>query len=340
MAKQRMLRQICILALLPIALHAQQSQFSEWKIDNDPALTPAAPPAWDDFAIGSVSVVRLPDKWAMLYEGVSLSEDDKAHAFGVAESSDGVKWKKRSENPVFSPATHEWEIATAPDIAKWQDGWIAVYVVNRALTFEENSSEKVNLPRESIWLARSADGLNWEPVGEIKALPFQPTRHAAPLPCIYADAGALQLWWIGESEQGPVLLHSTSRDGENWSKPNPQLTKEIDAREMACARVRSSGDYYILTYVALDEKNGPRLVIKVSQNARTWMASGPPEFPLPAYFARSIDWQQAAPSVVFTKEGARLFYIDILFAKNTEQPSPRRDPVRGAVLRTAFCPKK
>jgi hypothetical protein len=335
-----MLRLICILVLLPFALQAQQSRFGEWKIDNLPALSPGNAPDWDDFAIASASIVHLPDKWMMLYEGVALSEDGQSHAFGAAESADGIKWSKRSENPVFSPARNAWEIGTGPDIAKWQDGWIAVYVINRALTFEENSPEKVNLPRESIWLARSADGLNWEPVGEIKSLPFNPTRHAAPRSCIYADAGALQLWWIGKSEQGPALFHSTSRDAEAWSKPNSQLATEIDARAMACARVQPSGDYYILTYVAFDEKSGPRFVTKISQNARTWTASGPPEFPLPAYFTRSIEWQQAAPSVVFTKEGARLFYIDILFPKNIEQPYPRRDPVRGAVLRTAFCPKK
>jgi hypothetical protein len=44
---------ICILALLPFALQAQQSRFGEWKIDNAPALTPPAPSVWDDFAIAS-----------------------------------------------------------------------------------------------------------------------------------------------------------------------------------------------------------------------------------------------------------------------------------------------
>jgi predicted GH43/DUF377 family glycosyl hydrolase len=276
----------------------------------------------------------------MLYEGVALNEDGKSHAFGAAESADGIKWKKRSENPVFVPAKYEWEITTAPDITKWQDGWIAVYVVNRALTFEESSPEDFNLPRESICLARSSDGLNWEPAGEIKALSFKHTKQAARRPSIYSDAGALHIWWIGESEQGPALFHSTSRDAETWSKPNPQLTKEIDVREMACARVRPSGDYYILTYIAFDDRTGARLVTKVSQNARTWTASGPPEFSLPAYFALGRQWQQPVPSVVFTKEGARLFYIDILFPKNIERPHPQRDAASGAVLRTAFSQKQ
>lgn len=334
-----MLRLICILVLLPLALQAQQSRFGEWKIDNIPALTPSNPPEWDDFAIASASIFRVSDKWLMLYQGVALGEDGKSHAFGVAESSDGAKWSKRSENPVFVPAQYDAEIVTEPCVTRWQEGWVALYIVNRAVTFEEKSPEEFNLPRRSIWLAHSRDGVNWEAAGAIKTLSVMRTRHAAPRPCIYSDANVLHIWWIGESEQGPALFHSTSRDGETWTKPSFQLTKEIDAREMACARVQPSGDYYLLTYLAFDEKSGPRLVTKVSQNARTWTANGPPEFPLPAYFRSSMDWQQPVPSVVFTKEGARLFYIDILFPEKVERPHPRREAARGAVLRTAFSPK-
>jgi hypothetical protein len=332
---------LCFLALLPFVLHAQQSQFGEWKIDKAPALSPGSAPDWDDFAIASASVVRLPNKWTILYEGTALNEDGESHAFGAAESADGVKWNKRPENPVFVPSEHEWEIVTAPCVAKWKDGWIAIYVVNRSLTFEDNSLEQLDLPQQWVRLARSADGLNWESLGEIKSIGFKRTKHALPRPSIYSDANALHLWWIGpDDEDEPALLHSVSRDAQNWSKPNRQLTKEIDSRHIACARVQASGDYYILTYVVFDESNGPRFVTKVSQNARTWTASGPPEFPLPAYFSSSMDWQQPAPSIVFTKEGARLFYIDMLFAKDTERPNPREDAVRGAVLRTAFSQKQ
>ena len=316
------------------------ADLGDWKLSRDPVLAPGLPGEWDDFAIASASVVRLSDKWLMLYEGVALGEDGRSNAFGAAESPDGVKWKKRPENPVFNSGAHDWEIVTAPCVTKWQEGWIALYVANRALTLEEKSLEELNLPRRLIRLACSSDGVNWEDGGEIKAISFTRTKHAARRPCIYSDASLLHLWWIGESEQGPALFHSTSRDGEEWSKASSQLTKEIDTREVACARVQPSGDYYLLTYVAFDEKNGPRLVTKVSQNARTWTANGPPEFPLPAYFLSSMDWQQPVPSVVFMKEGARLFYIDILFPKNVERPHPTRDAARGAVLRTAFCPKQ
>jgi hypothetical protein len=48
-----------------------------------------------------------------------------------------------------------------------------------------------------------------------------------------------------------------------------------------------------------------------------------------------MDGDQPVPSVVFTKEGARLFYVDLLFANLEAQ-----EGMRGAVLRTAFSQKR
>lgn len=318
---------------------ATPTDLGNWKIDNAPTLTPGVLGDWDDFAIASASVSRLPDKWFMLYEGVALTEDGKTHAFGAAESADGVKWQKRSENPVFIPSEHEGEIATAPSLTRWRDHWIAVYVVDRSLAATEKA-EELKLPEQGMRLARSTDGLNWEVVRDIKGISFKPTTHALTRPCIYFHQETLHLWWIALKDDEPALFHSISQEGENWSKPVPQSTKEVDPRPMACARIEPSGDQHILTYVAFDEEKGPRLVTKTSQNARNWTNAEPSEFPLPAWFKWSARWQQAAPVVIFGKEGARLYYVDLLFAQKTEKPHPRNDAVRGAVLRTAFWPKQ
>lgn len=317
------------------------ADLGDWKLAREPVLAPGLPGEWDDFAIASASVFRLSDKWLMLYEGVAFGEDGRSTAFGAAESSDGVKWKKRPENPVFAPAQQEWEIATAPSVTKWQDNLLAVYVVNRSLASREDKPEDFDLPRKSVRIARSTDGLNWEVVREIKGISFKRTKYALTRPCIYFHQDALHLWWIGANKDGePTLFHSISQNGEKWSEPTQQLTTKIDSRPMACARVEQSGDHDILTYVAMDEDRGPRMVTKVSQNGRDWSAGEPSEFPLPIWFSWGAQWEQAAPSIVFTQEGARLYYVERLFAGKTEKPHPRNDAVRGAVLRTAFCPKK
>ena len=210
------------------------------------------------------------------------------------------------------------------------------------LAFREDKPEELDLPEQSVRIARSTDGSNWEVVREIKRDFLQANKTCAYATVHLFRPDALHMWWIGANkEDEPTLFHSISQNGEKWSEPTQQLTREIDPRPMACARIEHSDDHDILTYVAMDEDRGPRFVTKVSQNARDWSAGEPSEFSLPVWFSRSAQWQQAAPSIVFTKEGARLYYIDILFSrKNVKGHIEKRDAVRGAVLRTAFCPKK
>jgi hypothetical protein len=99
--------------------------------------------------------------------------------------------------------------------------------------------------------------------------------------------------------------------------------------------VYPAGDYYILVYVAHEKGIGgdTRVVTKISQNARSWSTAGPPEFKLGPH------WQHSVPSIVFEKNGARLFYCQPRMPDPTKWLGPR-DPIQGTVLRTAFCPKK
>jgi hypothetical protein len=315
---------------------AQESKFGEWQPADLPALQPTAIPAWDDFAIATTSVQRLPEKWVMMYEGIALTEDGRTHGFGLAESGDGVKWTKHAANPVLVPGSTEWELPRGPSVTKWRDGWWALYSVERSVSYDEKSVEESSLPALRCALAHSDDGVTWQEASKIENLRFVPTDVGAPRPGIYGDGNSLHLWWIGADEKDePALLHSVSRDGIAWSRPNRQATRDIDSRPICCARVYPAGDYYILVYVAHEKGIGgdTRVVTKISQNARTWSVAGPPEFQLGPH------WQHSVPSIVFEKNGARLFYCEPRMPDPTKWLGPR-DPIQGTVLRTAFCPKK
>jgi predicted GH43/DUF377 family glycosyl hydrolase len=315
---------------------AQESKFGDWQVADSPVLQPAAAPAWDDFAIATTSVQRLPDKWMMMYEGIALTEDGRQHAFGLAESGDGIKWTKHPKNPVFEPGSTEWELPRAPSLTKWQERRWALYVVERGLSYEQKSVEEPEPPAVRCGLARSEDGVSWEEVTKLDGLRFAPTKWGQPRPGIYGDGNSLHVWWIGADEDDePALLHAVSRDGIAWSRPNKQAARDIDSRPICCARVYPAGDYYILVYVAHEKGIGgdTRVVTKISQNARTWSAAGPPEFKLGPH------WQHTVPSIVFEKNGARLFYSEPRMPDPTRWLGPR-DPIQGVNLRTAFCPKK
>src|SRR5207302_9021290 len=100
----------------------------------------------------------------------------------------------------------------------------------------------------------------------------------------------------------------------------------MDSRGIFGARVYPYGNFFDWGYLASDSRSKAEIVTKISRDAVTWQAKGPPEFVLPTADSRNI----SMPEMVFTPEGARLFYSETQLGESG---------FRGAVLRSAFCPK-
>jgi hypothetical protein len=66
-----------------------------------------------------------------------------------------------------------------------------------------------------------------------------------------------------------------------------------------------------------------QLMTKLSRDAKTWMGKGPPPFLLP---------QPCVPFMVFTPEGARLFFVK-------HKRLPTGEVASHSELMTAFCRK-
>jgi hypothetical protein len=310
------------LALLWPATILSAAEPSPWKIDPQPALAPGLPGSWDDYAIASPSILRLPDKKLVLfYEGVRFDRSGLHRGSGMAESRDGIAWTKHDQNPLFSPTLKKIETWSSPSAAHWKEKFWLIYLVSDDPFRREKQSERFDPVPSWSRLARSEDGLTWDLMRDAKP-PGGSAAYFPIRPWLYGDDTALHLWWIGPAgERDRALFHSVSRDGETWSMPNQQPAKEIDSREICCARIYPSGDYYILSYVAYDEsKHQHFLVTKTSRNARTWTAGGPPEFLLESH------WMHSPPMLLFQPDGARLFYS-------------AKEPDETVTLRSARCSK-
>jgi predicted GH43/DUF377 family glycosyl hydrolase len=312
---------VCLCPLVAVAA-SEPAKSSAWHIESQFALAPGMIGEWDDWAIASPTILKFAGKWWMFYEGVMFDESGVRSAFGIAQSKDGLAWQKHSQNPLFAPALSDTQSCSSPSVTRWRDAFWVVYTVSEdpfhAAPTESNADEAPVTAR----LARSEDGLIWREMAGVRLPIFSKIPYPFR-PCLYAEGDTLQLWWIGPTNEGDhALFHSVSRDGEKWSAPNQQPAKEIDAREICCARVYPSGNYYILSYVAYDEKRQQySLVTKISRDARSWSVQGPPEFPLPSHFAHPTPW------LLFENGGARLFYS-----------AQQRDNTQH--LRSAYCEKK
>jgi hypothetical protein len=309
------------LALVGQATSPSAAESSPWKIDEQPALAPGDIPSWDDFAIRDVAILRFKNKWMMLYKGISLSEDERVCALGIAESANGLAWRKSLAESAIPVKIDEEP--SSPCLVLWNDGFLAAYVVHR-LPHDDEESDRI---AERVELASSNDGSVWQPLGALAGLSFKRPDFIFLRISLYADGGRLHLWWIGiNQESKPALCHSVSRDGLTWSNPNMQPAAAIDSREILGARVYPSGDFFILVYLASDGPSKAEIVTKISRDAVTWQTKGPPEFVLPTADSMYI----SMPEMIFTPEGARLFYSETQLGESG---------FRGAVLRTAFCPK-
>jgi hypothetical protein len=314
---------LCLLAR-PAATEPAKPE--AWKVAPEPVLTPGLPHAWDDYAIVAPTILRHPNKLTLWFEGVAFDRFGLHRAAGLAESSDGNAWTKHDQNPLFSPALKKNETWSSPSIARWHEKVWVVYAVSEDPFAREKKDQQFDPVPVSLRLSRSDDGSIWSDVRDATLPP--PTEDFFPVrPCLYGDGDALHLWWLAPVDQKVALLHSVSRDGDKWSAPNSQAAKEIDEREICCARVYPSGGFYILSYVAQAEGRNQRsdkreysVVTKISRDARTWVAKGPPEFPLPDH------WMHAPPLLLFEQDGARLFYS-------------AKEPDETVALRSARCSK-
>ena len=297
------------------------AESSPWKIDTQPVLVPGMLGEWDDWAIASPTILKRAGKWWMFYEGVIFDEQGVRSSFGTAESTDKLAWRKHSQNPLFTPALSESQTCSAPSATLWHDAFWAIYLVSEDPFRVDLAAQNGGDAPVTARLARSEDGLIWHDVAGANPPVASKTARAFQ-PCLYADGDSLHLWWMGpDANDKPALLHSISRDGLTWSKPNGQPAAEIDAREICCARVYPSGDFFILTYVASDKDRKISVVTRISRNARSWSALGPPEFPLPSHS------MHAAPWMIFESGGARLFWSE-------------KQKNNACRLSSAYCEKK
>src|SRR5207237_9901059 len=101
------------------------------------ALPPGYDVGWDDFAVRDVAILRLDSKGLMLYKGISLSEVERVCALGIAESTNGLAWRKPLEEPAIPVKTDEEP--SSPCLALWNDGFLAAYVVHRLPRDNEES---------------------------------------------------------------------------------------------------------------------------------------------------------------------------------------------------------
>jgi hypothetical protein len=121
-----------------------------WTVDPEAVLS-ADPGAWDSAGVTFGSVVETDDGFLMAYDGASLLDSNSA-SIGLATSTDGVTWVKRSE-PIIGPGfcgSFDARSVTQPRMVVTDGRFLIAYAGNGDAA-----------AAASIGLAWSTDGDAW-----------------------------------------------------------------------------------------------------------------------------------------------------------------------------------
>jgi len=147
--------------------HAVSHDLVTWERVAD-ALVRSDPPAFDDLATWTGSVVRHPDgTWYMFYTGATLTPRGNIQTIGYATSPDLITWDKSPTNPVLTADSRWYEKL---DDCQWhdeafRDPWVAPDPRGNGwhmlITARANDGPSDN--RGVIGHAWSPDLHHWEP---------------------------------------------------------------------------------------------------------------------------------------------------------------------------------
>jgi sucrose-6-phosphate hydrolase SacC (GH32 family) len=106
--------------------HAVSDDLRTWTRAGD-VVAAAAPPAFDDLATWTGSVVRAADgRWWLFYTGVTLVDDKIRQTIGAATSTDLEIWYKDPASPLVTADTRWYERLGGGDWHEeaWRDPWV------------------------------------------------------------------------------------------------------------------------------------------------------------------------------------------------------------------------
>lgn len=121
---------------------------TQWTMSDEPIIT-ATPGEWDEDAVSHCAVSYDGKTYYMWYSGSSSG----VSKVGLATSSDGIRWTKFENNPVFIPSDDGWDGANCgQSVVTYRNGKFHMFFLG---------ANRLECCSWSIGYATSPDGINW-----------------------------------------------------------------------------------------------------------------------------------------------------------------------------------
>jgi predicted GH43/DUF377 family glycosyl hydrolase len=213
--------------------YATSTDGINWQKNTSPVLSPSY--YWDYRSIVSVRVIKVGDTYKMYY---TARDDNYITRIGLATSSDGINWVKRSQ-PVLVATQNLETSVTVSSVLVINDKYYLYYTTGYA----PNGNT-------SIRLATSYDGINFtkEPNPVIApTLSWEGACIHGPL-VLFKDGKFIMYYLTYDTSK--KIGYAESNDGINWTKSNTPVSDAITAHSTWC-----TGGINQLEYVKINNED-------------------------------------------------------------------------------------
>jgi predicted GH43/DUF377 family glycosyl hydrolase len=148
-----------------IGLAFSNDGFHWAKYGNNPILNIGPPSSWDSYLVYCPVVWKEGNSWKMLFTGCD-SPSNMHFQVGLAESDDGITWRKSNRNPVFDD-THK---STVNHFGQHEtEAWGFLHEEDNYYLFYSSITRK---PRQ-VYVAQSSDLMAWKAISDRPVLPSE-----------------------------------------------------------------------------------------------------------------------------------------------------------------------
>ena len=206
-----------------------------------PVIALGAQGAFDDMHVFAPSVVLENGIYRLWYPGSRGTVADRIFRVGLATSSDGIRFDKADQNPVYSFG--ERKSIVTPTVLRDTD----------AAPIRENGQLRMWFTsvdfRDGVHRlhdAVSSDGLEWSD-------PSESLLENAYAPSVIKDGLIYRMWYTDVGVASWTIRHASSPDGKRWDvTPEPVLTVEQDweHRRLFYPTVVKVDGLYLLWYAS------------------------------------------------------------------------------------------
>lgn len=184
-------------------------------VATEPALDLGLSGTFDDCGVNPACVLRHGDRWRMYYIGWQRGVRAPYQLFaGLAESSDGRRFKRLSQAPILDRTNQEPFLRSAMSVLPESGRFRAWYVSALGWTTVDGAP----YPEYVVRAATSADGVTWGH-GSMPCIDLQGDEFGIGRPWVMPTATGYAMWYSIRSRSRPYRIgYAESTDGLAWNR--------------------------------------------------------------------------------------------------------------------------